>query len=62
MASRLTAPSIADTPSRKMPASHHVWPDEAMIASGGYDVQPELAAPPGSDEAGHHQQPGRPGR
>ena len=31
-----------------MPASHHVWPADAMMASGGYDVQPELAAPPGS--------------
>ena len=48
VANRLTAPIIDDTPSRKMPASHHVWPDEATIASGGYDVQPELAAPPGS--------------
>ncbi len=28
--------------------SHAVWPDEAMTDSGGYDVQPELAAPPGS--------------
>ncbi len=30
-----------------MPKSQAVWPIVARSASGGYDVQPELAAPPG---------------
>ena len=31
-----------------MPTSHTVCPLDARMASGGYDVQPELAAPPGN--------------
>jgi hypothetical protein len=39
--------SIDDSTSRNMPSSQAVWPIVAMSESGGYDVQPEAAAPPG---------------
>jgi hypothetical protein len=39
--------SIDDSTSRNMPTSHAVWPIVAMLASGGYDVHPDEAAPPG---------------
>jgi hypothetical protein len=35
VAMTLTALSMADTPSRKMPVSQKSWPRVAMIASGG---------------------------
>ncbi len=43
----LTDPTIEDVASRNRPASHAVWPIVAMSASGGYDVHPDCAAPPG---------------
>lgn len=42
-----TEPSSDDRLMSSIPASHHVWPSGATSASGGYEVQPELAAPPG---------------
>jgi hypothetical protein len=43
----LTEPNSADTISRNIPTSQNVCPVVAKSASGGYDVQPEFAAPPG---------------
>src|SRR5688500_12300735 len=43
---KLTEPSSEEVIRKIMPTSHHVWPLE-MTESGGYDVQPDCAAPPG---------------
>ncbi len=46
---KLTEPSSEDVIRNTMPNSHIVWPLVAvMTESGGYDVQPDCAAPPGS--------------
>ena len=42
----LIAFSADDTPITKMPTSQKLWPVVSMTASGAYDVQPDLAAPP----------------
>jgi hypothetical protein len=44
----LIDPSSDDVMRSSMPASQNVWPIVAMSASGGYDVQPLLGAPPGT--------------
>ena len=44
---KLTEPSSDDVIRKIMPMSHAVWPTVAMTESGGYDVQPDCAAPPG---------------
>ena len=44
--SMLIAPSVEDSPIRKMPTSQNVCPVVASTARGAYAVQPELAAPP----------------
>ena len=42
-------PSSDDVIRKIMPMSHHVWPLVAVMTdSGGYDVQPDCAAPPGT--------------
>ncbi len=43
----LIAPTSDEPISTSMPTSHAVWPAVATSASGGYDVQPDCAAPPG---------------
>ncbi len=45
---KLTEPSSDEVISSTIPTSHQVCPSVAMSDSGGYDVQPELAAPPGT--------------
>ena len=40
-------PSNDDVIKKIMPISHTVCPVVAISESGGYEVQPELAAPPG---------------
>src|SRR5204862_400639 len=41
-------PSSDDVIRKIMPVSHIVWPSVAVMTdSGGYDVQPDCAAPPG---------------
>ena len=42
---KLTEPSSDEVIRNTIPISHIVWPG-AMTASGGYDVQPDCAAPP----------------
>ena len=44
---KFSAPSSDEKIRQSMPISHAVWPEGAMSASGGYDVQPDIAAPPG---------------
>ena len=44
---KLIDPSSDDVIRKTMPMSHTVWPMVAMTESGGYDVQPDCAAPPG---------------
>ena len=45
---KLTDPSSDDVIRKIMPISHHVWPSVGVMTdSGGYDVQPDCAAPPG---------------
>ena len=44
----LTDPNREDVIKSTIPQSHTVWPMVATSANGGYDVQPELAAPPGT--------------
>ena len=45
---KLTEPSSDDVIRKIMPMSHHVCPFVAvMTESGGYEVQPDCAAPPG---------------
>src|SRR5213075_2933921 len=45
---KFTEPSSDDVIRKIMPVSHIVWPLVAvMTESGGYDVQPDCAAPPG---------------
>ncbi len=44
---KLTEPSSDDVIRKTMPNSHIVWPlPSEMSDSGGYDVQPDCAAPP----------------
>src|SRR5687768_13874452 len=45
---KLTAPSSDEVIRKIIPTSHHDWPVPAMLASGGYEVQPDIAAPPGT--------------
>ena len=45
---KFTEPSSDDVIRKIIPTSHIVWPVVAMTDSGAYDVQPELAAPPGT--------------
>ena len=45
---KLRAPSSEEAIRKIMPTSQAVCPVVAMSARGGYEVQPELAAPPGS--------------
>ena len=44
----LIDPSSDEVINSSIPASQIVWPVVAMSASGGYEVQPLLAAPPGA--------------
>ena len=44
---KLIEPSSDDVIRKIMPMSQPVWPMVAMTESGGYDVQPDCAAPPG---------------
>jgi hypothetical protein len=48
VAMKFTAPKSDEMMSRNIATSHHVWPSSAKSARGGYAVQPELAAPPGT--------------
>jgi len=45
---KFTLPRSDDVINKTIPSSHMVWPVVAMSDRGGYDVQPELAAPPGA--------------
>ena len=45
---KLIEPSNDEVIRKIIPISHQVWPEVAMMDSGAYDVQPELAAPPGT--------------
>ena len=45
---KLTEPSSDDVIRKTIPISHHVCPCVAMTDSGGYDVQPDWAVPPGA--------------
>ena len=48
MTMKFTEPSSDDVIRKTMPISHNVWPLVAVMTdSGGYDVQPDCAAPPG---------------
>ena len=51
---KLTDPSSDDVIRKIMPISHIVWPG-AMSESGGYEVQPDCAAPPVMEEADEHR-------
>ncbi len=44
---KFTDPSSDEVIRQTMPNSHQVWPPSSTIDSGGYDVQPERAAPLG---------------
>jgi hypothetical protein len=44
---KLSAPRSDDAIRKTIPTSQKVWPVVAMTESGAYEVQPELAAPPG---------------
>ena len=53
---KLTDPRSDDVIRKTMPTSHIVWPfPDAITDSGGYDVQPDCAAPPGHEEAREHR-------
>ena len=56
MTMKLIAPSSDDMIRSSMPTSHQRLARGAMSASGGYDVQPDCAAPPGSEEARQHDE------
>ena len=43
---KLRAPSSDEKIRHSMPNSQNVCPDGAKSASGGYDVQPDIGAPP----------------
>ena len=45
---KLTEPKSEDVIRKTIPPSHQVCPWVAMVESGGYEVQPEFAAPPGT--------------
>ncbi len=45
---KLMEPKSEELIKNTMPMSHHVCPPEAMTESGGYDVHPDCAAPPGT--------------
>jgi len=45
---KLTEPSSDEVIRKIIPTSHQVWPSVAMTDNGAYEVQPELAAPPGT--------------
>jgi len=45
---KLIAPRSEDVIKHVIPTNHHVWPWVAITDRGTYDVQPELAAPPGA--------------
>ena len=45
---KFTEPSSDEVMRKIMPTSQSVCPVVAMTESGAYDVQPELAAPPGT--------------
>ena len=51
---KLIEPSSDDVIRKIMPMSQAVWPSGAMTDSGGYEVQPDCAAPPGHEEACQH--------
>src|SRR5262249_48123967 len=44
---KLTEPSSDDVIRKTMPTSHIVWPPWLITERGGYEVQPDCAAPPG---------------
>ena len=45
---KFTEPRSDEVMRKTMPISHSVWPSPTAVTdSGGYDVQPDLAAPPG---------------
>ena len=48
--------SVDETPTRRSPPSQKSCPRLASTASGAYDVQPELAAPPVDEKSRQHQQ------
>src|SRR5215213_5156291 len=57
---KLTDPSSEDVIRKIMPVSHQVWPFVAVITDrGGYDVQPDCAAPPGAKKLVSMMQPPR---
>ena len=56
---KLIDPKSDDVTMRSMPASQIVWPLEARIVSGGYDVQPDCAGPPGSTKLASMRIPAR---
>ena len=45
---KLIEPSSDDVIRKIMPISQAVWPSGAMTDNGGYEVQPDWAAPPGT--------------
>ena len=57
---KLTEPSSEEVIRKTIPTSHQVCPCVAMSDSGGYEVQPELAAPPGTKKLASMMRP--PGR
>ena len=57
---KLTEPRSDDVIRKTMPRIQTVCPSVAMTESGGYDVQPEFAAPPGMRKLASMSRP--PGR
>src|SRR5688500_9135998 len=45
---KLTEPRSEEVIRNTIPVSHQVWPAVAVTDNGAYEVQPELAAPPGT--------------
>jgi hypothetical protein len=57
---KLIEPSNDDVIRKIMPINHHVCPLVAvMMASGGYDVHPDCAAPPGTKKLASMRTPPR---
>src|SRR3954463_12398000 len=57
---KFTEPSRDEVIRKTIPISHHVCPADAMTDSGGYDVQPDWAVPPGTKKlASINRPPGR---
>jgi hypothetical protein len=57
---KFSAPRSDEKMIRSIPTSHKVWPWPGAVAdSGGYDVHPLFAAPPGDKKADQHDDAAR---